>query len=45
MWGGWFQVYAMGLQVVFWGLWLPRVVSRRTLAIVSFTQLPEDPRF
>lgn len=39
----WFPVVAMMLQVMFWGLAMPRLVSRKTIAIMTFTHLPEDP--
>lgn len=39
----WFPVVAMFLQVILWGQIMPRIASRRTVALLTFTRLTEDP--
>lgn len=41
----WFPVVAMMLQVILWGLIVPRIASPKTMAILTFTRLPDDPHF
>jgi hypothetical protein len=41
----WFPLVGMGLQVIYWGQVMPRIVSRKTMAILTFTSLPEDPNW
>ena len=39
----WFPVVGLMLQTVLWGLIIPRFASRRTVALLTFSRLPEDP--
>lgn len=39
----WFPFTGMYLQVILWGQLVPRIASRKTVALLTFEQLPEDP--
>lgn len=39
----WFPVVAMMLQVILWGLIVPRIASPKTMALLTFTRCTDDP--
>ena len=42
---GWLPFFTLLSQTMLWGMLVPRIASRKVLAILTFTRLPEDPGF
>jgi len=41
----WFPVVGLLLQVLIWGMLIPRLVSEKTMALLTFRESRTDPEF